>query len=30
MVIDLVLGKDFNVLIWIKVKGPANHGYLAM
>ena len=30
MVIDLVLVKDFNVFIWIKVDGLANHGYLAI
>ena len=30
MVIDLVLVKDFDVLIWINVDGLANHGYLAM
>ena len=30
MVIYLVLVKDLNVFIWIKVDGPANHGYLAM
>ena len=29
MVIDLVLVKDFNVFIWIKVDWPANHGFLA-
>ena len=30
IVIDLVLFKDFNVFIWIKVDGTANYGYLAM
>ena len=30
MVIDLVLVKDFNVFIWMKVDGTANHGYLAV
>ena len=30
MVTYLVLVKDFNVFIWIKVDGTASHGYLAM
>ena len=30
MAIDLVLVKDFNVFIWVKVDGPAIHGYLAI
>ena len=30
IVLDLVLVKNFNVFIWIKVDGPADHGHLAI
>ena len=28
MVIDLVLVKNFNIFVWIKVDGSTSHGYL--